>query len=187
MPNQPAAPNAGIASQLLIGHHWPGVGEPGRSAFMKINALVLLILVFTCGPGRSQSADDQRKVVFVDFNLRDGPERAGSLIISEQKTSITVQVPVEGRLQAPRGAVDTRTPPDVAKLGLQVWLLKADGTVVSQQRAGRDPMMISGAGIENWFVMFDFAKVPLSEITGIVFLREGKLYSQQLAATDWKP
>ena len=26
------APNAGIASQLTIEHHWPGVGEPGRWA-----------------------------------------------------------------------------------------------------------------------------------------------------------
>ena len=30
-PNEPAAPNAGIAPRLTIGHHWPGVGEPGRS------------------------------------------------------------------------------------------------------------------------------------------------------------
>jgi len=29
---QPAAPNAGIAPWLTIEHHWPGVGEPGRSA-----------------------------------------------------------------------------------------------------------------------------------------------------------
>ena len=29
-PNHPAAPNAGIASQLTIKHQWPGVGEPGR-------------------------------------------------------------------------------------------------------------------------------------------------------------
>jgi len=28
--NKPAAGNAGIASQLTIGHHWPGVPEPGR-------------------------------------------------------------------------------------------------------------------------------------------------------------
>jgi hypothetical protein len=28
--NKPAAPNAGIGSRLTIGHHWPGVGEPGR-------------------------------------------------------------------------------------------------------------------------------------------------------------
>lgn len=31
-PNQPAAPNAGIALQLPVGHRWPGVGEQGRSA-----------------------------------------------------------------------------------------------------------------------------------------------------------
>jgi hypothetical protein len=30
--NQPVAPNAGIAPQLKIEHHWPGVGEPERSA-----------------------------------------------------------------------------------------------------------------------------------------------------------
>jgi hypothetical protein len=31
-PNQSAAPNAGIAPQLTIEHHCPGVGEPDRSA-----------------------------------------------------------------------------------------------------------------------------------------------------------
>jgi hypothetical protein len=30
--NKPAAPNAGIAPQLTIEHHWPGVGEPERWA-----------------------------------------------------------------------------------------------------------------------------------------------------------
>jgi hypothetical protein len=29
--NKPAAGNAGIASRLTIGHHWPGVPEPDRS------------------------------------------------------------------------------------------------------------------------------------------------------------
>jgi hypothetical protein len=29
--NKPAAPNAGIASRLTIGHCWPGVGELDRS------------------------------------------------------------------------------------------------------------------------------------------------------------
>jgi hypothetical protein len=28
--NKPAAPNAGIAPQLTIGHYCPGVGEPER-------------------------------------------------------------------------------------------------------------------------------------------------------------
>jgi hypothetical protein len=30
--NKPAAPNAGIASRFAVAHHWPSVGEPGRSA-----------------------------------------------------------------------------------------------------------------------------------------------------------
>ena len=29
-PNYPAAGKAGIASWLPIGHHWPGLPEPGR-------------------------------------------------------------------------------------------------------------------------------------------------------------
>jgi hypothetical protein len=30
--NHPAAGKAGIASGLAIGHHWPGLPEPGRWA-----------------------------------------------------------------------------------------------------------------------------------------------------------
>ena len=30
-PNHPAAGKAGIASRLAIGHHCPGLPEPGRS------------------------------------------------------------------------------------------------------------------------------------------------------------
>jgi hypothetical protein len=32
-PNHPAAGKAGIASLLAIGHHLPGLPEPGRSAW----------------------------------------------------------------------------------------------------------------------------------------------------------
>jgi hypothetical protein len=28
--NQPAAGKAGIAHRLAVGHHWPGLPEPGR-------------------------------------------------------------------------------------------------------------------------------------------------------------
>jgi hypothetical protein len=54
--NKPAAGNAGIASQLTIGHHWPGVPEPGRSAQRNAvvkSTLLLCILSFlaiSCGP-----------------------------------------------------------------------------------------------------------------------------------------
>jgi len=38
LPNQPAAPNAGIASRLTIEHPWPGVGEPERSNTRRARA-----------------------------------------------------------------------------------------------------------------------------------------------------
>jgi hypothetical protein len=133
----------------------------------------------------SQSGDNSRRIVSADFKLKDGPDRLGPLVVSDQSACITVQVPVEARLQAPIGAVDTRPSPDATKLGLQVWILKADGTVVPQQSADRGGSMIGGAGAENWFVMFQFTKVPLAEITGIVFRKDGKLYSEEIRATDW--
>lgn len=153
---------------------------------MKLKILLLLSFAITLWPDISQSAGDRRKIVSVDFKLKNGPDQLGSLVVSTQIASITVQVPVKGRLQSPPGTVDTRPSPDVAKLGLQVWLLRADGTVVPQKDADRGASVIGGGGIENWFVMFHFANVPLAEITGIVFRKEGKLYSQQIAVTDWK-
>ena len=42
MPNKPAAPNPAIASQLHIGHHWRGVGEPERCCLLAENGVFLL-------------------------------------------------------------------------------------------------------------------------------------------------
>lgn len=135
-----------------------------------------------------QAAEYRPKIVPVDFGLQNGPGNFGSLVVSEQETCITVQVPVDSRRQAPRGVVDTRPDPDVAKLGLQVWLLKADGTMVLKQRADSAvSFKIANAGGEQLFVMFQFTKVPVAEITGIVFRQAGKLYSCQIAPANWKP
>ncbi len=156
-------------------------GCVSRSAFMKFNTLVLLLIV-TLWSMITRSAEARRQIVPVDFIPKEP-----ALVISEQSASITVQVPVIIRSQAPLGTVDNRPSPDVAKLGLQIWLLKADGTVVPQQDVDRGANYIGSMGTENWFVMFYFAKVPLVELKGIVFLKEGKLYSHQIATTDWRP
>jgi hypothetical protein len=37
-PNKLAAPNPAITSQLHVGHHWRGIGEPERSAYDKCHA-----------------------------------------------------------------------------------------------------------------------------------------------------
>jgi hypothetical protein len=47
--NKPATPNAGIAPRLTIGHHWPGVGEPGRStSAANVKATLTLLVAATC-------------------------------------------------------------------------------------------------------------------------------------------
>ena len=148
---------------------------------MKLNILTLLSLVLTLWPMITASAEARRQIVSVDFNPKEP-----SLVISDQSASITVQVPVLSRSQAPTGTVDDRPGPDVPKLGLQIWLLKADGTVVAQRDVDRGASFIGSMGTEQWFVMFSFAKVPLAEITGIAFLKQGRLYSQQIATTDWR-
>lgn len=153
-----------------------------RSAFMKFNILVLLSLASAIWPMMTRSAEARRQIVSVDFLPKEP-----SLVISDQSASITVQVPALSRSQAPLGTVDHRRAPEVPKLGLQIWLLKADGTVVPQKDVDRGASFIASMGTEQWFVMFYFAKVPLAQITGIVFLKEGKLYSRQIAATDWRP
>lgn len=153
---------------------------------MRLNPLLLLICaVSLCVVETSQCAVD-RKIVSVDFEIDNGPDHVGALLVSEQSSSITVQVPIENRRQEPIGTVGHKPAPEVKKLGLQVWLLKADGSVVTQKSAIDEAGMISGAGAENWFVLFDFAKVPPAEIAGIVFRKNGQLFSQQIVARDWK-
>lgn len=150
---------------------------------MKPKVLLLLSLAFSFSPALSQADTLQRESCYVDLIEGTG---YGHLAITAYGTCITVQVRVEDRLQLPLDVVDTRGLPDLAKLGLQVWLLKADGTVVPQ-RSGGDHLNMSGSiGVENWHTTFDFAKMPPAEIVGIVFQREGKLYSQAIKVTDWR-
>jgi hypothetical protein len=46
-PNHPAAGKAGFAPQLTVGHHWPGLLEPGRSASMFWKTPLLLVAILT--------------------------------------------------------------------------------------------------------------------------------------------
>jgi hypothetical protein len=92
----------------------------------------LSLLLLSCW---LQTAPAAPRAAVVDLNLTNG---LGRLIISEQQASLTVQVPIENRRQSTESS-GAPTPPNVAKLGLQVWLLKADGTVIRQQNANPSP------------------------------------------------
>lgn len=98
------------------------------------------------------------------------------LAVDQGGAGFTVQVPVPPRA--------SRT--DVSALGFQVWLLKADGTVVPQVSADPAPGMIGSGLGEYWFVTFHFSKAPIADIIGIAFRKQGKLYSQEITAELWK-
>lgn len=149
---------------------------PNMSLHLQIGLLLLLLPGW---PERAPAAP--RETTVVDLNLTNG---LGRLIISEQNNALTVQVPVEARRQSVEGATAIKPPPNAAKLGLQVWLLKADGTVIRQRSADQSPSMDGGVGIESWFVTFYFDKVPLGDIAGITLRREGRLYSQPTATAQ---
>src|SRR5690349_5061696 len=48
--NMPAAGNAGIASQLTIGRHWPGVPEPERRIMRGPIFLACCVSLVGCAP-----------------------------------------------------------------------------------------------------------------------------------------
>jgi hypothetical protein len=145
--------------------------------------IVLLSLCLFFLRGNVLSAETKIQIVAINFGLPNGPDDLGSLAMTEQDGGVFVQIPVANRESSkPRAPA-----PDLSDLHLQVWLLKADGTAVLQKSADRGPSMTGGLGAENWFVIFHFAKVPRDEIGGVVFRRQGKLYCQKIAATDWKP
>ena len=146
------------------------IAERFRWHFMKHRTLILFPLVVALSLGSLRSAEHISKHFVVDLKL---PDSLGQLIVSEQSTLILVQVPVAG-------SNEKRPAPDASKLGLQVWLLRTDGTAILQRSGGAGPVGIGGGGVINWFVTFDFAKVPLSEISGIVLRKAGKLYCHEL-------
>src|SRR5215467_11055621 len=75
------------------------------------------------------------------FDLKmDMPGGLGPVAMSDQVAMYVVQLPVGGG-----SSFEKHSPPDVSSLGLQVWLLKTNGTAVNQ-RAKPSLIGISNAG-----------------------------------------
>ena len=143
---------------------------------MKASILLAILIGFAITPSFTAElpVKYESKLVSVDFRIPNGPDGLGRLAISDQAGGIFVQVPV------PKAA-------DVPKLALQVWLLKADGSVVLQAGADNTAGMIAMGGGESWFTIVRFPRTALADIVGITFRKQGKLYSQELSVDMWKP
>jgi hypothetical protein len=152
---------------------------------MKIAASILFCLsVLTC---RSSDGQDTNKtaevsgqanriaeeVRHIDLKM-DMPGGSGSVLMSEEPTLYLVQLRVGGG-----SSFEKRPPPDVSSLGLQVWLLKADGTTIHQHDK---PTLIGigNAGFDTDYMIYTFDNVPSNELAGIVLLVKGKLYCREI-------
>ena len=128
----------------------------------------MLFLALT--PGRS---DDQSKIIHYDLNL-DVPGGYGAVLFSEQPTIYVFEVPVGGG-----PSLEKRPVPDLESLGLQVWLLKADGTTIPRDSQPAS-ITIGNAGGDTDCVIYTFTKLPAGKPVGVVLRVKGKLYCREI-------
>lgn len=104
------------------------------------------------------------------------PGGFGHILVSEQPQFYSVQVPV-GSYRTDR----KWAPPDLAGLGLQVWLLRADGTAIPQREKPSLVMLgeIGNRGTD--YMVYTFQRDPANDLAGIVMRVKGKLYSREIA------
>lgn len=115
---------------------------------------------------------------------RDLPAQIELLVLQRNVTSLTLWV---------NGIPQSRPnePDRLAGLGLQVWLLRNDGTAVA---AIEKPWLDRGASISFGVVdneytdsmLYDFARIPLNELAAVVIRANGKLYCYQVDQKKWQ-
>jgi len=106
----------------------------------------------------------------------DMPGGFGPVAMSDQPALYLVQLPVGGG-----SSFTNHPPPDVSSLGLQVWLLKTDGTAV-HPRGKPSRIGIGNAGWDTDYMIYTFNKVPSNELAGIILQVKGKLYSREITS-----
>jgi hypothetical protein len=155
---------------------------------MKLNNPLPLLLLLLAPIIMLAGSSAPRGIPRVDFGQKDGPDHLGALSVSRENGSIAVFISVaQGRAATP-GATNAIAPVDLAALGLQVWLLKTDGSIVQQKTGpGSSASVITMNGFSTSYAVFTFADVPEADIVGIIFRHKGKLFSQPIGPADWKP
>jgi hypothetical protein len=157
---------------------------PKRRRFiMKITAFILFCLSMVTG----FSSNGQDTNTPDGWNQTDGPRHIdlklqmpgnlGPVIMSEELQLDEVSLTVGGG-----SSFKPYPAPDVSGLGLQVWLLKKDGTSVPQLNK---PYLI-GIGNAGWdtdYMIYAFKKIPSSELAGIVVQVKGTLYSEAITSS----
>ena len=154
-------------------------------AIMKITVSIAFCLgILICHSSDAQNTNRTTEVGHVAEEIRnidlkmDMPGGFGSVLISELPTSYLVRLPVHNGIPVKEYSL-----PDLSGLGLQVWLLKTDGTSVPQRGKPRLAGM-QNAGWDSFDMIYAFDKVPSDELAGIVLRAKGKLYCQEIRTTE---
>lgn len=141
---------------------------PTNVCSMKLSFYLIII---ACSIFGTCLADDSSQSVSFDPKI---PHGFGSGILREQSSCLSVEWPIGSRKNA-----DKAMP---AEPSLQIWLLKADGSTLSQN-AKPSRISIGSIGDSSTdYLIFNFQKVPIKEVVGVVVSLDGQLYSAKLGA-----
>jgi hypothetical protein len=148
---------------------------------MKIGAFLAFCLsMLACC---SSNAKEPAKVPGLPSHFRhidakmDIPGGFGDVLMTEQPTFYSVQVPVGS------ARVDRKwTPPDLTGIGLQVWLLRADGAMIRQVQK---PSLVTIGNFGSYgtiYMVYAFGRNPTNDLARIVIQVNGKLYGREIGA-----
>ena|SRR5215469_10629970 len=148
---------------------------------MKIAAFLAFCLsILVCGHA---DAKDPNQVPGLPSHFRhidakmDIPGGFGNVLMTEQPTFYSVQVPVGSARVDGKWAL-----PDLEGIGLHVWLLRADGAMVPQLHK---PSLVTIGSFGNYgtiYMVYAFERVPTNNLARIVIQVNGKLYNREIAA-----
>jgi hypothetical protein len=146
-PNQPAAPKAGIASQLTIGRRWPGVGTLAVTAMTALRLFTLIVALIVCGctttATRQYRADEEQKireaVLLEHLALRD----------TNRVVFVAFQNPNGSRLDPSDAAISRIRAAGIPARNASESTTDEHTIVVD--RASGKPGVIYYAGVVRWF------------------------------------
>jgi len=154
---------------------------------MKSKLILCLALVLSGGFVLSR-ADETNAITSTNLSVAKivNPQgtvdlpKLGQAIFREQSSNFSLQVPIGNRKNGEPMS-------NLSNLDLQVWLLKTDGTSIPQSDKS---MVISMGSIFDYStddMFYEFQKVPVDELSGVVVSLNGKLYYHQIEMSDHEP
>jgi hypothetical protein len=106
--------------------------------------------------------------------------KLGYAIFTEQSPNFFLQVPIGSRKNGEPMS-------NSSNLDLQVWLLKTDGTSIPQSAKQSSVSIGSIGDYSTDYLIYQFSKVPINELSGVVVRLNGKLYCHEIEMSQSKP